>query len=314
MARASFFVFAILGSMCIDSSSHREINSAIVTYLRSIISICIIAIPKLQRKYDANLHRLFQSVSKERRSYLNCKQSINHLRAQYWPVIEQEMNRCLMLLQSNYHHQQNNKSIPLTIGTLNRFLNFIIDFGVKAEHGASLQLVDEYYLLAKELGIHPNTITFNFLLKANRFCQGGVRGKLVVVHLNEMIACGIKADSYTIIELLAMCARHPTGRTHGGSITNKQVADAEFRYYRTSVFPFETIKRKPRYTTVFNVYLDVYAKSGDVEGMMRLLDFAKRSGICFKPRAEKRNFDIFQTGCLVSQMFNVSKINFDLVS
>ena len=160
---------------------------------------------------------------------------------------------------------------------------------VCVQDGNRLQLMDEYYLSAKHVGIQPDAVTFNILLKANRLCSNGVRGKLVSVHLKEMMECGIPADSYTIVELLAMCAKRPRALAMNGTMTNKQVADSEFQYYVDYILPLS--KRHPEQGNegysrgklpsafVFNTYLDVYASDGDIQGMHRLINMARDQGI-----------------------------------
>ena len=208
------------------------------------------------------------------------------------------MDQCLILHQNYFHHQQKNQlqQNRLHTSTFNKFLNFIIEIGVNEDNGTSLQLMDEYYLSAKHVGIQPNLVTFNHLLRANRLCQGSVRGKLVLEHLREMAECRIAPDSYTIVELLAMCTRSPGSRTMNGTMTNKQVADAEFNYYLEHVLPVESRRfvmfkeKKLPPVAVFNRYLDVYVNDGDVEGMHEILDLAASYGIkTFDRGSGKRN-------------------------
>ena len=238
-----------------------------------------------------------QQAFKERGNGRGKKHEIGYLRAKLWPCIEREMNRCLLLhrMHCNSEHQTG-ESIRLPITTFNQFLNFVNDFEVDAENGSSVQLVDEYYLLAKQVGIHPNLVTFNILLRANRICQGSIRGKLVSVYLNDMIDYGIQADSYTIVELLSMCARCPSSKTMNGTMTNKQVADAEFEYYLKNIYPVETANfkvhktRKLSPSVVLNEYLHVYSNDGDVEGMRQILVLAKKYKININTiRAARRN-------------------------
>ena len=162
-----------------------------------------------ERTCLSNLDHLLYEAFKGRNKERSSKRTTDGLREKYWASIRNEMNYCLMLnrYQLQFLHQQNIR-IPTSI--FNRFLNFIIEFGVNEDvNGSSLQLIDEYYLLAKSVGVKPDAVTFNILLRANRICmnRGAVRGKLVSVHMNEMAECGIAADSYTIAELLAMCAK-----------------------------------------------------------------------------------------------------------
>ena len=241
------------------------------------------------------------------------KQTINHLRSRFWPCLKQEMNRCLLLHQIHFDHQQN---IRLSTTTFNQFLKFIVGFrdnaGCADINGSSLQLIDEYYLLAKQVGIHPDSETFNILLRANRVCHGGVRGKLAVAHLNEMAEYGIPADSFTTVELLAMCAKCPQGKTMSGTMTNKQVADAEFEYYLKFIMVFESERfaqygeKKVAPYVVFNAYLNVYVKDRDFAGMHQIFDLAERYRICIysSNRAERRNRLAFH---IIMNRINVTK-------
>ena len=141
--------------------------------------------------------------------------------------------------------------------------------------------------LFMELAIRLDASTFNILLKGNRLCSTGIRGKLVAAHLNEMIECDIPADSYTIVELLAMCAQSPRAKTMKGSMTNKQVADAEYQYYIQRILPRNKwgsnacIGKDAKFPSayVFNTYLDVYASDGDVRGMYDILRTARQQNI-----------------------------------
>ena len=231
------------------------------------------------------LESLMVKVSSECIKRHHHKQWVDGIQRKYWGHIQCEVDRILVLHRNTSHHP-GLRGLKAYTFTFNKFLNCIIELGVGEDNGSTLRIIDEYYLSAKRAGILPDAVTFNILLKANRMSLDGVRGKLASVHLNEMIEYSIPADSYTIVELLAMCARSPGSKTMNGTMTNKQVADAEFDYYLKNIFTFQPsrLQRKkskkklpPAY--VFNTYLDVYASDGDVDGMMRLLALARHHGI-----------------------------------
>ena len=239
------------------------------------------------------------------------------LRKKYWPFIEQEINRGLMLRSKQ---SKNHTLSTLSTRVFNQFLKAIQVLEVGIDDGSRLQLMDKYYLWAKQAGISPDAVTFNTLLKANRMCSDGIRGGLVLVHLQEMIECGIPADSYTTVELLAMCAKCPQGMTMNGTMTNKQVADAEFSYYVNKIYPLSKWKNGKSYhphksdsrnkippAFVFNTYLDVYATDGDVEGMHRLFRIARRKGIIGKVMDQQMKNTV-EKGKKIAMFFDSDKV------
>ena len=290
----SLSVFLCFLYLMLDATvSHNDTTTVQIDY--PLLSLFVFHISPSQelakQKCNSNLHRRLRNaftIFSER------KQSIDYLRRKLWPSIENEMNLCLILHKMHDHHHQQNTQLSTV--TFNQFLNFIIAFEVGAQNGTTLQLIDEYYLLAKEVGIQLSSATFNFLLKANRLSPGGIRGKLLLVHMNEMIEYGIAADSLTIVELLSMCARSPRSKTMNGTMTNKQVADAEFKYYlhHTSIVAREkyaiygTAMLSP--SVVFTAYLKVYSNDGDLRGMHRVSALARSHRI----RIDKKQIEKMQ--------------------
>ena len=311
---ASFLLIleALFYSIILSSSGSNEMNE-IVTIACPSPHLHVHITQILKKRSSLDLDAAFKKLFIARR-----RKSLSNdwiVRNKFWNSIQEKMHRLLF-----WHGQIYAKNAQMsreTTSIFNQFLKSIQVLDVCSDDGIRLQLMDNYYLWAKDVGIEPDAITFNILLKANRICTAGIRGKLVLAHLNEMIECGIAADSYTIVELLAMCARSPGSKTMNGTMTNKQVADAEFKYYIDNILPVHLPrnhssnfthfagKLPPAY--VFNTYLDVYAEDGDINGMRRSIHIARNNGIIGK-RFDAQTKNTFHKGRWKYTLRNNSKL------
>ena len=188
------------------------------------------------------------------------------------------------LLSQKYHQQLQSamdlclEIEPYAIDTalFNQFLRamFLVTFPIDS---SSLMRIDEFYIKAHGLGFPFDTVTFNQLLKAVRLSQPEINGGLVAAYLDEMQLMSILPNSVTINELLCMAARNPNHLSYDRMHSNKWVADQYFKYFLDYLLNDHHYlhRRQCNGISVLNSYLNVYAESGDVQGMIKVLHMAK---------------------------------------
>eukprot|EP01084_Bolivina_argentea_P305317 527426_1 len=160
----------------------------------------------------------------------------------------------------------------------NQFLNALVicDRWVNQKQ---LKVIDEFYDKMISHSITPTDRTFNILLKAVRLTNPAMH-RPAAKYLEEMNKFGVAVDGYTIVELISMCAKDPSGQSLDSHYTNKQAATSWFERYlnqtrKDNVEHGKNVERQ----RVVNAYLNVFANDGDVKGLMEVVHLIEEMGI-----------------------------------
>eukprot|EP01083_Nonionella_stella_P063415 164783_1 len=166
-------------------------------------------------------------------------------------------------------------------GTLyNRFLNGLVLLSAPIKNAINVEqmtLIDRYYQLMIEHHVAPDIVTFNTLLKAVRYTQPPLH-KFAALYLNEMVKYGIRFDSFTIVESLAMCAKAPLDVSADGSRVNVDVAKYYFNWYLEHLWPLEGRARQSA-PHVVSAYYDVLSRAGDLKEKRMLLSWQNANNV-----------------------------------